>query len=52
MASPAYLTYIAHCTSHYVGYIPTRDAFLHGGHEVETRFWAKLKPEALPIVVN
>jgi hypothetical protein len=52
MASPTYPTYIAHCTSHYVGYIPTRDAFPRGGHEVETRFWAKLKPEALSMVVN
>jgi hypothetical protein len=52
MASPTYPTYIAHCTSHYVGYIPTRDAFPRGGHEVETRFWAKLKPDALSMVVN
>ncbi|MCZ6678786.1 MAG: hypothetical protein O7E52_16250 [Candidatus Poribacteria bacterium] len=51
MNSPTYPTYIAHCTSHYVGYLPTRDAFPRGGHEVETRFWAKLEPEALEMVV-
>ncbi len=52
MASPTYPTYIAHCTSHYVGYLPIRDAFPRGGHEVETRFWAKLEPEALEMVVD
>jgi len=52
MASPTYPTYIAHCTSQYVGYLPTRGAFPRGGHEVETRFWAKLEPAALEMVVN
>ncbi len=52
MASPTYPTYIAHCTSHYVGYLPIPDAFPRGGHEVETRFWAKLEPEALGLVVD
>ena len=52
MASPTYPTYVAHCTSHYVGYLPIPDAFPRGGHEVETRFWAKLEPEALEMVVN
>ena len=52
MASPTYPTYIAHCTSHYVGYLPIPDAFPRGGHEVETRFWAKLEPEALEMVVD
>ena len=50
--SPTYPTYIAHCTSHYVGYIPTRDALQRGGHEVNTRYWAKLIPEALDMVVE
>lgn len=52
MASPTYPTYIGHCVSHYVGYLPIRDAFQRGGHEVETRFWAKLEPDALEMVVN
>ena len=51
LASPTYPTYIAHCTSHYVGYIPTRDALTRGGHEVNTRFWAKLMPDALDTII-
>lgn len=51
MASPTFPTYIAHCVNEYVGYLPTREAFLRGGHEVETRYWAKLVPEALDMVV-
>ena len=30
-ASPTYPTYIAHCTSHYVGYIPTQAAYESAG---------------------
>ncbi len=52
MASPAYPTYVAHCVSHYVGYLPIRDAFPRGGHEVETRFWSKLEPDALEVVAS
>ncbi len=52
MASPTYPTYVAHCVSHYVGYLPIRDAFPRGGHEVETRFWSKLEPDALEVVIN
>ena len=51
LASPTYPTYIAHCTSHYVGYIPTREALTRGGHEVNTRYWAKLMPDALDKIV-
>ena len=51
LASPAQHTYIAHCTSHYVGYIPTRDALQRGGHEVNTRYWAKLVPDAGEMIV-
>lgn len=50
MASPARHTYVVHCTSHYVGYIPTSQAFARGGHECETRYWAKLVPEAYDII--
>ena len=52
MASPACRTYIAHCTSHYVGYIPTPEAFPRGGHECETRYWAKLVPEAYDLILS
>jgi hypothetical protein len=52
LASPTYPTYVAHCTSHYVGYVPIREAFPHGGHEVETRFWSKLTPDALEMIVE
>jgi hypothetical protein len=52
MASPAHHTYIAHCTSQYVGYIPTREAFTRGGHECDTRYWAKLVPEAYDLILS
>lgn len=52
MASPARRTYVVHCTSHYVGYIPTPQAFARGGHECETRYWAKLVPEAYDIILS
>jgi neutral ceramidase len=51
LASPTYPTYIAHCTSHYVGYIPTPEALTRGGHEVNTRYWAKLVPEAFDLIL-
>ncbi|MFO7946521.1 MAG: hypothetical protein R6V19_06895, partial [Armatimonadota bacterium] len=50
MASPAYPTFIAHCTSEYVGYIPKADALQRGGHEAKTRYWAKLVPEAFDTI--
>ena len=49
MASPTHPTYIVHCTNQYVGYIPTAEAFKHGGHEVK---WSKLVPEALDMIVD
>jgi len=52
LASPTYPTYIAHCTTEYVGYIPIREAFERGGHEVNTRYWAKLVPEAIDLIVD
>jgi hypothetical protein len=52
MASPAAFTYVAHCTTHYVGYVPTREALGRGGHEATTRFWAKLVPEAADTIVK
>ena len=52
LASPTYPTYIVHCTTQYVGYIPIREAFERGGHEVDTRYWAKLVPEAIDLIVE
>ncbi len=49
MASPAYPTYVAHCCNMYVGYLPIREAFPRGGHEV---FYSKLVPDALDRVVE
>ncbi len=51
IASPLYPTYVAHCATQYVGYIPTATALARGGHEVNTRYWAKLQPEALDQIV-
>jgi hypothetical protein len=52
IASPATYTYLAHATSQYVGYLPTREAQLRGGHEVDFSYWAKLAPDALDTVVE
>lgn len=52
MLSPTRPTYIVHCTSHYVGYIPIPEAYERGGHEVTTRYWAKLTPEAFDLVAD
>ena len=52
MASPAATTLVAHCCNMYCGYLPIPDAFQRGGHEVETRYWTKLVPEALGMVVE
>lgn len=47
--SPTYPTYVVHCAFQYVGYIPVREAFPRGGHEVD---WSKLAPDALDLVVE
>ena len=52
IGSPTYPTYVAHCTTQYVGYVPTAEAFKRGGHEVNTSYWAKLQPEALDLIVD
>lgn len=52
MSSPTYPTYIAHATTQYVGYLPTKEAFARGGHEVATSYWSKMVPEALDMVVD
>ncbi len=52
MASPAFKTLVAHCCNMYCGYLPIPEAFARGGHEVETRYWSKLVPEALAMVMG
>ena len=44
----------AHMTSHYVGYLPTREAYERGGHEAneDITYWAKLAPGCLEEVVD
>ncbi|HHZ91231.1 TPA: hypothetical protein EYN65_12060 [Candidatus Poribacteria bacterium] len=46
--------FVAHLTSHYVGYLPTRGAYVRGGHEAnkDVTYWAKLAPGSLEIVVG
>jgi len=54
VSSPTSPTFVAHCTSHYVGYLPTRDAYSRGGHEAnpECTYWAKFAPGSLEEVVE
>lgn len=52
LASPTPHTQVVHCTTQYVGYLPTREAFPRGGHEVDTSYWAKVMPDALDRVVD
>lgn len=54
LRSPAALTLVAHDVSHYVGYLPTREACARGGHEANAlcTYWAKLAPGALETVVD
>ena len=44
----------AHLTSHYVGYLPTREAYSRGGHEAneDATYWAKLAPGCLETVID
>lgn len=50
--SPVRHTYVAHCTTQYVGYLATPEAFPHGGHEVNSTYWAKVQPDALDTVID
>jgi len=52
LASPAEFTFVAHCTSQYVGYLPTAAALKRGGHEADLTYWAKLAPDSLDRVVE
>lgn len=44
----------AHLTTHYVGYLPTREAYPRGGHEAneDVTYWAKLAPGCLETVIG
>lgn len=52
--SPAAMVQVAHMSSHYVGYLPTREAASRNGHEsnADVTYWAKLAPGALEHVVE
>ncbi|MCY3556780.1 MAG: hypothetical protein OXH56_15835 [Gemmatimonadetes bacterium] len=52
--SPAPYLFPAHLTSHYVGYLPTREAYPRGGHEAneDVTYWAKLAPGCMETVVE
>ncbi|MBI4024730.1 MAG: hypothetical protein HY360_07085 [Verrucomicrobia bacterium] len=49
IASPASWTCVVHCTTQYVAYLPTREAYARGGHEV---FFCKVAPGSLEMVVD
>lgn len=50
VGAPAAQTFVAHVCSQCVGYIPTRAAMSHGGHEVDFSYWARLAPDALELI--
>jgi neutral ceramidase len=49
VGSAAKHTFVAHLTTKYVGYLPTREAYARGGHEAnfQVTYWAKLAPGSL-----
>lgn len=52
--SPAKLTFIAHMSTQYVGYLPTSDACARPGHETNANctYWAKFAPDSLERIVE
>ena len=52
--SPASYLFPAHLTTHYVGYLPTREAYPRGGHEAneDVTYWAKLAPGCMETVIE
>lgn len=54
LGSPAPFTQVVHMTSHYVGYVPPRQAYERYGHEAnrECTYWAKLAPGSLERIVD
>ncbi|HRS94565.1 MAG TPA: hypothetical protein P5179_04760 [Candidatus Latescibacteria bacterium] len=53
-SSPVPFTFPTHMVSHYVGYLPTREAYARGGHEAnnEVTYWAKLALGCLETVAE
>jgi len=49
--SKADFTYIVHATGN-AGYIPFKEAFSRGGHELNYSNWSKLVPDAFEIIVE
>ncbi len=49
LASPFAHTHVVHCTTQYIAYFPTRDAYPRGGHEV---LFCKVAPGALEKIVE
>ncbi|CAN5388063.1 neutral/alkaline non-lysosomal ceramidase N-terminal domain-containing protein [soil metagenome] len=49
LASPFYPTQVVHCTTQYIAYFPTREAYPRGGHEV---FFCKVAPGSLEQIVE
>jgi hypothetical protein len=47
--SKAPFTWAAHMCGSYSSYVPTREAFLHGGYETRTANWSMLDPCALEL---
>lgn len=47
LASPAPYTFVAHFCNGYAGYLPTEEAFRHGGYETHTGAGSKFQPDAL-----
>jgi hypothetical protein len=52
LKSPAPFTFVAHMCNGYVGYVPTYEAFKHGGYETRTGNWSRLAPEALSLITD
>jgi len=52
--SPAAIVCVAHMSTQYVGYIPTRDGAARGGHEANDvyTYWAKFEPGSLDVIVK
>ena len=51
LGSPTFPTYVVHNTN-YAAYVPTWEAFAHGGYETRAGLISKLAPEALDTIVD
>jgi len=52
LASPAPYTFVAHFCNGYAGYLPTEQAFRHGGYETDTSNGSKWEPDALEKIAD